>query len=301
MRTLRLRLPATSANLGPGFDTLALALSFFLEIEATAASKFSIEATGLNADVCSHLPRNLLIGTYEGVLIAHEKPVLPLAIRMHNGIPIGKGCGSSAAVRLAGVALASFFGGLEWDRARILDHAVQLEGHPDNVAACWQGGLSIVGSVNPLAAISIPAPSGWYALVVIPNASLATSKARLALPAAYSREDVVRNLQSVALLTAAFTLSRADLMPIATRDVLHQPYRSDLCPLLPALLPLVGLRDVLSVTLSGAGPSVLLITSSPPSEPLAHAVREATQTIGPVELLTTTLCPEGASMVAIDR
>jgi homoserine kinase len=104
MKTVRLRLPATSANLGPGFDAMALALELFLEIEAVPAPSFSIAATGRNRDICAGLNRNLLIETYQSILVEEQKPVAALEIRMHNEIPVGMGCVSSAAVRLAGVA-----------------------------------------------------------------------------------------------------------------------------------------------------------------------------------------------------
>ena len=118
MKTVRLRLPATSANLGPGFDAMALALELYLEIEAVPAPQFSIAATGRDQNICGGLTRNLLIETYESVLAAEQRQVVPLEIRMRNGIPLGMGCGSSAAVRLAGVALASAFGDLDWDAPR---------------------------------------------------------------------------------------------------------------------------------------------------------------------------------------
>src|ERR1700761_1461623 len=135
-KTVHLRLPATSANLGPGFDAMAIAMGFFLEIDATVGPGFSIAAAGRNAEICGALSQNLLIETYESVLVAEGKPVTPLHLQMRNGIPVGMGCGSSAATRLAGVALAAAFGELGWDAARIVEHAIRLEGHPDNVAAC---------------------------------------------------------------------------------------------------------------------------------------------------------------------
>ena len=264
MKTVHLRLPATSANLGPGFDAMALALELFLEIDAVPAPQFSIDATGRNRNICAGLTRNLLIQTYESVLAAEQKQVVPLEIRMRNGIPVGMGCGSSAAVRLAGVALASAFGELDWDAARIVDHAVRLEGHPDNVAACWHGGLTIAAGAEQLAIVSIPPPPHWRALLGSSGDSrLRPPRHAPCCPKAIRAQDVVMSVQCVALLTAAFAFGRADLMQLATRDRLHQPYRAQLCPLLPALLPLAGSHGVMSVTLSGAGPAVMLLTQEP--------------------------------------
>jgi homoserine kinase len=300
---MKLRLPATSANLGPGFDAMALALELFLEIEAVPAPGFAIRASGRNQQICSGLSRNLLIQTYESVLAEAGRPVVPLEIRMDNGIPVGMGCGSSAAVRLAGVALASAFGDLDWEPARIVEQAVRLEGHPDNVAACWYGGLTIASSGPELAFVSISPPARWRALVVLPETPVATAKARGMLPPSYRRQDVVTSLQNVALLTAAFALGRADLMRSATRDCLHQPYRMQLCPLLPALLPLAGSHGVMSVTLSGAGPAVMLLTEEPENaardgdkdgDKLEQAILLLAQPVCPVEILPARLCHEGA-------
>jgi homoserine kinase len=298
MKKVQLRLPATSANLGPGFDAMALALELFLEIEAVPADRFSIVATGRNPNICGGLNRNLLIQTYEFVLAGEQRPVVPLELRMGNGIPVGMGCGSSAAVRLAGVALASAFGSLGWDEAKIVEQAVRLEGHPDNVAACWHGGLTIAASAQQLAIVSIPPPPDWRAFLVLPETPVATAKARAMLPDSYERQDVVMNVQCVALLTAAFALGRPDLMQLATRDRLHQPYRSQLCPLLPALLPLAGSHGVMSVTLSGAGPAVMLLTqgNGTREESLKEAILELSRPVCPVEILPAGLCAEGTAM-----
>jgi homoserine kinase len=300
MKTMQLRLPATSANLGPGFDAMALALDLYLEIEAEPAPQFSISATGRNENVCARLSRNLLIESYKEVLAASQREVVPLEIRMRNGIPVGMGCGSSAAVRLAGVALASGFGSMDWDAAKIVEEAIRLEGHPDNVAACWHGGLTIAAkNEEELGIVSIAPPSDWQALLVLPQTPVATSKARSVLPQSYCRQDVVTNLQCVALLTAAFALGRADLLRMATQDRLHQPYRMELCPLLPALLPLAGNHGVLSVTLSGAGPAVLLLIHQPEDwqKPLLEeAILELAQPVCPVEIVAARLCQEGAGI-----
>jgi homoserine kinase len=294
MRTVKLRLPATSANLGPGFDAMALALDLFLEIDATPGTQFSIHATGRNPDICGGLNRNLLIETYKSILATERRPVVPLDLRMRNGIPVGMGCGSSAAVRLAAVTLASAFGDLGWDPAKIVDHAVQLEGHPDNVTACWHGGLTIASNAQQLAIITLPPPADWRALLILPETPVATSKARSMLPQSYPRQDVVTNVQCVALLTAAFATGRSDLMHLATFDRLHQPYRAVLCPLLPALLPLAGNHGVMSVTLSGAGPAVMLLTQNTQEAILKDAILELARPVCPVEILPADLCREGA-------
>jgi homoserine kinase len=284
---LRLRLPATSANLGPGFDTLAIALNRYLEIEAGVAESFSIHASGRGPEVCGSLERNLLLDVYRKTLSAHHREVLPLALKVDNGIPLGMGCGSSAAVRLAGVALASHFGALGWDREHILAEATRLEGHPDNAAACWLGGF-VAGCWDGtnMRAISFPAPTAWRALVVLPEKPLATSASRAVLPTSYERVDVVANLQRVAVLTAAIATARGELIAEAMRDRMHQPYRSKACPLLPRLLPLSGTDGILGVCLSGAGPAVLvLVDSSEAIEAVEVRLLQTASGLGRIEVL----------------
>jgi homoserine kinase len=284
---LRLRLPATSANLGPGFDTLAIAMNVYLDVEAREAETFSIHAEGRGPEVCGSLERNLLLDVYRKALAAQHREVKPLALKVNNGIPLGMGCGSSAAVRLAGVALAAHFGGLDWDRERILAEATKLEGHPDNAAACWLGGF-VAGCWDgtKVRAVSFPAPAAWRTLVVLPEKPLATSASRAVLPLSYERADVVANLQRVALLTAAFATGRGDLITEAMRDRMHQPYRSKACPLLPRLLPLSGTDGILGVCLSGAGPAVLLLVeSSDAMETVEARVSQTISGMGTIELL----------------
>lgn len=298
---LYLRLPATSANLGPGFDTLALALDLYLEVKARAAAEFSIAAAGRKPEICGALKGNLLLDVYRSTLKTQGRAVPPLALEVENGIPLGMGCGSSAAVRLAGVALASHFGGLEWSRERILAEATRLEGHPDNVAACWLGGF-VAGCWDgaKLEAISFAPPAEWRALVVMPQKPLATTASRAVLPDTYSRADVVANLQRVAVLTGAFAAGRADFIAEAMRDRMHQPYRSEVCPLLPRLLPLAEKNGILGVALSGAGPAVLVLVAS---ETEICGAKDLIQDIltghEPVEILQCALETKPAQMLSV--
>lgn len=259
-RSLRLRLPATSANLGPGFDAAAVALDFFLEIEAEPAAEFSITATGRDVERCSRLENNLILDIYRDLLTRHGRPVTPLAIRMANAIPLGMGCGSSAAGRLAAIVLAVHFGQLGWSHEQILEEACALEGHPDNASACWLGGFVTAACEGRTVHVArVSPPPDWRAILVFPPAPLATSQARAVLPGSYSRADAVANIQAVSLLGLAFAQGRGDLLRMAMNDRIHQPYRVEICPLLPRLLPLAGSHGILGAALSGAGPAMLVI------------------------------------------
>ncbi len=251
----RLRLPATSANLGPGFDAVAVALDFTLEIEAEPAPEFRLRPRGAMRSAAAGFEDNLILEIYKDLLDANGRPIVPLAIRMANGIPLGMGCGSSAAARLAAIALAVHFGELGWDTERILEEAYALEGHPDNVAACWLGGfVSAVCEGRSVHVARVDPPAEWRAIVALPAEPLATSKARAVLPASYSLEDVVANLQSVAVLGLAFAQARGDLLRLAMNDRIHQPYRAPICPLLPLLLPLGGQRRDSGCCVERSGP-----------------------------------------------
>jgi homoserine kinase len=268
---LRLALPATSANLGPAFDAAAIAMDFYINIVARSAKDFSITASGRDQEICGNLENHLILTTYREVLQSAGRPITPLALRIDNNIPIGKGCGSSAAARLAGIAMAVHFGALGWTDTQIIGEASRREHHPDNASACWMGGLTVArmsssneGSSEPQ--IACIRPKGqWPLLLAVPDQSLSTEEARRVLPAHYSRADVVANVQNSMLLLAALTQERTDFLSAALDDRLHQPYRAALCPVLPCLQELKGKEGILGAVLSGAGPSVLVFL-----EPLAE-------------------------------
>lgn len=258
--SLQLVLPATSANLGPAFDAAAIAMDLYIQLDARPAEEFSISATGRDHEICGKLEDHLILNTYRQVLEAEKREIIPLSLRVRNDIPIGKGCGSSAAARVAGIALAVHFGRLGWTDARIVGEASHREHHPDNASACWMGGLTVarMWRESEPQIICLRPKGKWPLLLAVPDASLSTEEARRVLPAQYSRADAVVNIQNSMLLLAALMQGNPQLLSTALEDRIHQPYRAPLCPLLPCLQPLKGKNGFLGAVLSGAGPSVLV-------------------------------------------
>jgi homoserine kinase len=298
-QSLEVVLPATSANLGPAFDAAALAFSMFLKVRAKSANEFSVEARGRDLEICSQIENHLILTTYREVLQAAKKPIHPLALRIDNQIPIGKGCGSSAAARLAGIALAVHFGRLRWTDSQIVYEAARREHHPDNAAACWMGGLAIarISADGGMQMAHVRPKGKWPLLFAVPTESLSTEDARRVLPNQYSRPDAVANIQNSMLLLTAFLQGKKELLPSALEDRIHQPYRAPLCPLLPALQKLTGTRGILGSALSGAGPSVLVFVDPRASANQARMrVRECLRAHGlNPELIHTEITARGAS------
>jgi homoserine kinase len=297
-KRLRLSLPATSANLGPAFDAAALAMDFYINIDATEAGEFSISATGRDSAICGNLEEHLILNTYREVMLGGARKVVPLSLRIANDIPIGKGCGSSAAARLAGIALAVHFGRLRWTDVQIVGEASRREHHPDNASACWIGGLTVARMSGEAEAqvVSVRPKGKWPLLLAIPEQSLSTEAARSVLPAQYSRADAVVNIQNSMLLLAAFAQGRPELLGVALEDRIHQPYRAALCPLLPCLQELKGKDGILGAALSGAGPSVLVFLD--PRSSVAKARRVVASRLNgaglQAELLSTAITLRGA-------
>ncbi len=255
----RVRVPASSANLGPGFDALGLGLDLYLECRFRPSSELKIRATGRDAAQISCESDNLIWQTALRVAEDVGKPMPPIELVIANDIPLGKGLGSSAAALTAGVVIASEVLGLEWDQYRVLDEAARIEGHPDNVAACVLGAIvaSAVDSEGHAQAVRLDLHSHYGVAVVVPDFALSTSKAREVLPQTYSRADAVFNVQRSALLIVALATGVTSAFPTALEDRMHQPYRF---PLVPGLEEIAKLRvpGLLGCALSGAGPSILV-------------------------------------------
>ncbi|MDW8131483.1 MAG: homoserine kinase [Bryobacterales bacterium] len=255
----RLRVPASSANLGPGFDALGLALALYLECRFRPAERLVIRVEGRDAEQIPEGPENLIWQTALAVAREFAETMPPIELEIRNEIPVGKGLGSSAAALTAGVIIANCALGLGWNPARILDEAARIEGHPDNVAACVLGSIvaAAIDEDGCTRAVRLTLPERFRVGVVVPDFDLPTSKARAVLPESYSRQDAIFNLQRAALLIAALATGSASAFPAALADRLHQPYRM---PLVPGLEEILKLRapGLLGCALSGAGPSVLV-------------------------------------------
>ncbi len=256
---MRVRVPASSANLGPGFDALGLALGLYLTCTFEPADHLTISASGRDADRIPTSEDNLIWQTALRVAKDVGDAIHPVTLHIENDIPIEKGLGSSAAALTAGVVIADQLLGLHWKPHRILDEAAQIEGHPDNVAACVLGSIvaSAIDAGGVARAVRLELPAIYDVAVVVPDFLLPTAAARAVLPDQYSRQDAVFNVQRSALLIAALATGTTNAFPAAFEDRMHQPYRY---ALVPGLEEIVNLRapGLLGCALSGAGPSILV-------------------------------------------
>jgi homoserine kinase len=263
------RVPASTANLGAGFDCLGLALELYLGVRATVISKpgTSSRARSWGVVGTSALPRgadqNLILRAMK--LVAEREgfklPTIRLAVQ--NEIPVAGGMGSSAAAAVAGVALGYLVNGKSVPKETALRYAAELEGHADNVGAALMGGfvVTFTRSDGTVVAVRKNWPRMIRLIVVTPATQLETKKSRGVLPATVSRADAVHNLQRTALFVAAIEERRFELLADAMQDKLHQDARKTLIPGLADILAIPKMAGLLGVALSGAGPSVIALAS----------------------------------------
>ena len=251
-------MPASSANLGPGFDTMALALGLYLTCTMRKSKGgLKIWASGTDSAGIPCDSSNLVFRAF--CRLAGEENWENLELEIENEIPLGRGLGSSAAAIVAGLALGNEWAGLQRSKEQLIQAATEMEGHPDNVAAAARGGLVVSCQAQDGSVISVDSyfHGGLQVVVVVPAFQLSTEAARAALPGQYSRRDAVFNLQRVALLLSALRDGRPELMAEALQDRLHQPYRASLVPGFDEILHLSNIPGLLGLALSGAGPSVI--------------------------------------------
>jgi len=268
-RSIEVRVPASTANLGAGFDCLGLALELYLTARATVqirpGSRTLARTRGVGSASLPKSPEQNLI--FRAMRYAAEKegfqlPAVRLAVK--NEIPMAGGLGSSAAAAVAGVALAYATAGRSLARENALRYAKEIEGHADNAGAALLGGLVVTytqadGSVG---AMRLAWPKMIRVIAVTPAIELPTKKSRAVLPAQVPRDDAAENLQRSALFVAAIEARRYDLIWDAMQDRLHQPYRQKLIPGLAEVLAIPQMPGLLGLALSGAGPSVVALATT---------------------------------------
>ena len=252
--------PASSANVGCAFDCAAIALNLYLRASATSGKSALVSYRGPNADQIPLDATNLIVKAMQRAASTVHASLPSVQLDVQNDIPLGVGLGSSAAAIVAGILLGGKLCGTELSSADALRLAAEIEGHPDNVASTLHGGFAVAAMPEGAADVLVAKANVSQALdfvAVIPDVALPTEKARAALPAQYSRRDVVANLQRTALLAANF-FSGGELSPELFRDALHQPYRS---PLVPGIAECLAFRHagLAGVFLSGAGSAVMAI------------------------------------------
>ena len=245
--TVHVRVPASSANLGPGFDVLAAALGVWMELEVTETGRFEVR-TEL---AIARDERNLCVRGFAAL-----RPAEGMRFAIRSDIPLSGGLGTSAAAYVAGLAAADALNG---GGADLLEEAARLEGHPDNAAAALMGGFVVCAGGS---ATRLDPPSGLEAVLVVPSRAVRTAKARAALPAEVPMSEAVFNIGRASLLVLGLARGDLDLVARGLADQLHQPRRASLYPRSMELVERASEIGALGATISGAGPSVLVWTRS---------------------------------------
>jgi homoserine kinase len=249
-----IRVPASSANLGPGYDVLAAAVALHLELEVEETGEFSLDPGGLDVSTGRD---NLMVQAFES-----HHPADGIAFRLRSEIPLARGLGSSAAAIVAGLFAADHLFELALSKEEMLVRAAELEGHPDNVAAAIYGGFVVCGEVDgaPTAARFDP-PGGLEAVAVIPAEEVSTERAREAIPAEVPLADAVANVSAASQLVLGLQTADLDLVSRGLVDRVHQEHRRDLYPRSMEIVNSAVALGALGATISGAGPTVLVWTT----------------------------------------
>lgn len=260
--TMKVRVPASTANLGSGFDTVGLALQMDLEVEARFGGEdLRIEVGGRHTAGIADDRSNLIYRS----IAKHAGDSMPpgLTLGVKNDIPLTRGFGSSAAAIVAGITIGEWIRtGTPPERQPVIDHATRVEGHPDNVTAAVLGGLTVSATIDDeVVTNSLRIPYGVHIVVVFPDRELSTQKARDALPLSIPRAEAVFNLQRLGLLLTGLFLNRKSMLIHGVEDAIHQQRRAHLLPPMWDVLQTLNRdRDCLGAFISGAGPAIAAFT-----------------------------------------
>jgi homoserine kinase len=274
---VRVWVPASTANLGAGFDALGLALGLYNEIQVEYGGEDGLHLVieGEGADRLQALgAQNLVARAVTGTLAHLGMRTVGIRVHVLNRIPLSRGLGSSSAAVVGGVAAAAALAGATLSPEELLDLALPLEGHPDNITPALLGGLTVATIVEgKVRCVKLPVPDILQAVAVIPDFRLSTVKARQALPPMVPRSDAVFNVGRVALFLGALQAGRLDLLRAAVKDRLHEPYRAPLVPGMPEVLAEGERAGALACFLSGAGPTLLALVAGDPGDVGERMVR----------------------------
>jgi len=279
---VNVRVPASSANLGPGFDCFAAALGLHLELEVGETGRFEV-----SSDLDVRRDRtNLAVAAFERLM-----PSDGLGFTLRSEIPLSGGLGSSAAAVVAGLLAARALSGSD---VSVLELAARVEGHPDNVAAALLGGIVVCADGSPH---RLSPPPGLGALLVVPHRAVRTARARAVLPATVPIEDAVHNTARGALLMLGLASGDLALVARGLADRLHQPYRAHLYPRSAELVTSARSLGALGATISGAGPTVLVWVAEADTAAVAQTLRE--RTAGWAQVLAAPFVAGGAEVAAV--
>lgn len=262
--TVRVAAPATTANMGPGYDCLGMALDIWNIIEVQRlpeGANPSVTVRGEGAGELEAGPENLVHRSMEFLYRELGRDMPPVRVDCTNEIPLARGLGSSAAAIAGGLAAANALSGGTFSSRELLEMAATIEGHPDNVAAAVMGGLQlVVTEESTLYTVPVSVPAAIHAVLFIPDVRIATADARAVLPQQLSVADAVHNMARVALLVAGMATNHPEYLDVATQDRLHQPYRQPLFPPMKLLMKAARDAGALGAFLSGSGSTVLALT-----------------------------------------
>ena len=306
------KVPATTANLGPGFDSLGMALPIYniISIEETVLPSTGVEVNVMkdveDAELLelNEVPQDRDNIVYKAVEMLYNlvgQDANELKITIQTNIPIAKGLGSSASVIVGGLLAANELLGFPADETALLTIATEAEGHPDNVVPAILGGM-VMSSMEEDGSIvhrKLDWPEDWHITIGIPDYELATNVARSVLPESYSLEDAKFNARKYAMLVHAIDTKDAELMKVSMEDRLHQPYRERLVPGFKEIKDaLKHEEDVLGVVISGAGPAVVIISRKNVVEKIQDVVKETWNNLNiHSEVRTLSIEKNGASKV----
>ena len=310
---ISVKVPATTANLGPGFDCLGMALPIYntITIEETVLPGTGIEINAINDASSSedlifeHIPLDETSIIYKAVELLYNsigQTPSELKITVQSQIPIARGLGSSASVIVGGLLAANELLGQPADEVALLSIATEVEGHPDNVTPAIIGGLCLTSQEDDGSILyrKLNWPEEWNITVCIPDYELSTDISRSVLPKEVPMEDAVFNAKRLAMFVEAVNTKDAELMKSALQDKLHQPYRMKLVPGLDKILEnLKHEENVLGCVLSGAGPSIIVISQKNDLDKIKSIVKETWEEMNvKVNVMTLPVEPQGAQIVS---